>query len=135
MDRRTFILGAATGLLAPTLKLWVEHHTVSAAPLIVESDLWPLNGRYTRLEDFYVRNHFQVPELITTGSLAIEGEVDKPGRFTFDHFSGIAAREIGAVLECAGSPMGAKSLVSDGLWRGCPLGNIIALAAPRAGGT
>ena len=135
MDRRKFMLAAGGALLAPARWLHAEHHMVSADPLIVESDLWPLRGRYTRLEDFYVRNHFQIPEPVPAGSLTIEGEVEKPGRFTLESFSGIAAREVGAVLECAGSPLGATSLVSDGLWRGWPLGDILAQTTPRPGGT
>jgi sulfite oxidase len=135
MDRRGFMFGTGAVLLSSAQKLRAGHHVVSAEPLIVESELWPLVGRYTRLEDFYIRNHFQTPQSGAAGSLAIEGEVEKPGQFTRDSFSGMPSREVGAVLECAGSPLGATSLVSDGVWLGWPLGDIIALASPRAGGT
>lgn len=135
MDRRGFMFATGAVLLASAQKLRAGHHVVSAEPLIVESELWPLVGRYTRLEDFYIRNHFHTPQPSVAGSLAIEGEVEKPGQFTPDSFRGIASREVGAVLECAGSPVGATSLVSDGVWRGWPLRDIIALAAPRPGGT
>src|SRR5438309_3126840 len=135
MDRRGFMFATGAVLLASAQKLRAGHHVVSAEPLIVESELWPLVGRYTRLEDFYIRNHFHTPQPSVAGSLAIEGEVEQPGQFTPDSFRGIASREVGAVLECAGSPVGATSLVSDGVWRGWPLRDIIALAATRPGGT
>ena len=127
----------ATGamLLAPARSLRAEHHVISANPLIVESDLWPLAGRYTRLEDFYVRNHFQVPETTAATSLTLEGQVEKPGAFTLENFEAIPARELGAVLECAGNPAKPASLVSDGVWQGRPLGDILALAGPKPGGT
>lgn len=135
MDRRKFILATGAALLAPTRIVRADHHVVSANPLIVESDLWPLTGRYTRLEDFYVRNHFQIPDSRTVTSLTIEGEVNHPGPFTLESFRAIEEREVGSVLECAGNPAQPASLVSDGLWQGRPLGDILALAGPKPGGT
>ena len=46
---------------------------ISVDPLIVETQIGPLPAHYTRLEDFYVRNHFQAPAPAGVGSLAIEG--------------------------------------------------------------
>ena len=74
MDRRGFMFATGGALLASAQNLRAGHHVVSAEPLIVESDLWPLAGRYTRLEDFYIRNHF--PPSSATSALAIEGEVN-----------------------------------------------------------
>jgi hypothetical protein len=71
MDRRNFIVTTGAALLAPARILWAEHHVVSANPLVVESDLAPLEGRYTRLEDFYVRNHFAIPAPAPSPSLTI----------------------------------------------------------------
>lgn len=135
MDRRRFMLATGAMLLAPARNLRAEHHVVSANPLIVESDLWSLAGRYTRLEDFYVRNHFEIPQPVATGSLTIEGKVEKPGSFTMENFQAIHARELGAVLECAGNPARTASLASDGVWQGKPLGDILSLAGPKPEGT
>jgi hypothetical protein len=74
MDRRGFIFATGAVLLSSAQKLRTLHHVVSAQPLFVESELWPLFGRYTRLEDFYIRNHF--PPSSATSALAIEGEVN-----------------------------------------------------------
>jgi hypothetical protein len=92
----------ATGgiLLASALKLSAEHHTIPGAPLIVESELGSLTGRYTPIEDFYIRNHFPIADP-AAGSLVVEGEVEKPSKFTLGSFAAIAPRELGAVLECA----------------------------------
>jgi DMSO/TMAO reductase YedYZ molybdopterin-dependent catalytic subunit len=135
MDRRRFMFAIGAMLLAPARNLRAEHHVVSVNPLIVESDLWPPAGRYTRLEDFYVRNHFQTPEPVATGLLTIEGKVDKPGSFTLENFQAIRARELGAVLECAGNPARSTSLASDGVWQGRPLRDILSLAGPKPEGT
>jgi DMSO/TMAO reductase YedYZ molybdopterin-dependent catalytic subunit len=135
MDRRRFMMAAGAMLLAPAGNLRAEHHVVSANPLIVESDLWPLAGRYTRLEDFYVRNHFEIPASVATASLTIAGKVEKPGSFSPENFQAIGEREIGAVLECAGNPAKPASLVSDGVWQGQSLGDILALAGPKPEGT
>ncbi len=103
---------------------------ISAEPLIVESELGSLTGHYTPVEDFYIRNHFAVPDA-AAGSLVVEGEVEKPGKFTLDRFAAITQRELGAVLECAGGPLRASTLTSAGLWRGWPLAEILALTSPR----
>jgi DMSO/TMAO reductase YedYZ molybdopterin-dependent catalytic subunit len=131
MDRRRFISATGTILLASAHKLSAGHHVVSAEPLIVESELSALDGRYTRLEDFYIRNHFQAPQATAVGSVAIEGAVERPGAFRPHNFAKIPPCEVEAVLECAGGPLSATTLASDGIWRGWPLGEIIALAAPQ----
>lgn len=104
---------------------------ISAEPLIVESGLGSLTGRYTSIEDFYIRNHFPIPDT-ATGSLVVEGEVGKPGKFTMNSFAAIARRELGAVLECAGGPLRASTLTSAGLWRGWPLAEILVRVSPKS---
>jgi DMSO/TMAO reductase YedYZ molybdopterin-dependent catalytic subunit len=135
MRRRQFVLSVAGAWLASTQGLHADHHVVSADPLVVVFDLGSLQGRYTRVEDFYIRNHYSTPENALPASLRIEGEVEKPQRVSLNQLSALPAQEIGAVLECAGDPVRAISLVSDGVWRGWRLGDVISLAHPRASGT
>src|SRR5579863_6562656 len=135
MDRRQFFLSTTGVLLASAGKLWADHHVISADPLIVESDLGSLQGRYTRVEDFYVRNHYEAPEITGSVSLRIEGEVEKPQQVSSRQLRVFPEREIGAVLECAGDPVRAVSLASDGVWRGWRLSDVISLARPRRTGT
>jgi DMSO/TMAO reductase YedYZ molybdopterin-dependent catalytic subunit len=135
MRRRQFVLSAAGALLVSARRLRADHHVVSADPLVVVFDLSSLQGRYTRVEDFYIRNHFQAPANAPLVSLRIEGEVAKPQQVSRDQLRALPAQEIGAVLECAGDPVRAISLVSDGVWRGWRLGDVISLARPQATGT
>jgi DMSO/TMAO reductase YedYZ molybdopterin-dependent catalytic subunit len=135
MRRRQFLLSAAGALLVSARKLRADHHVVSADPLVVVFDLASLQGRYTRVEDFYIRNHFQAPANAAPASLRLEGEVAKPQQVSRDQLRGLPVQEIGAVLECAGDPVRAISLVSDGVWRGWRLGDVLSLAHPRSSGT
>jgi len=90
-----------------------------------------LTGRYTRLEDFYVRNHFEIPAPAATNLLTIDGAVTNPRSFTPENLQPIAEREVSSVLECAGNPARPASLMSDGVWQGRPLGDILSLAGPK----
>lgn len=131
MQRRQLLLSATGVLLAFAQRLRADHHVVSADPLVVEFDLWSLQGRYTRVEDFYVRNHFDAPENNGRTLLRIEGEVDEPRNLLPGDLASLRQREIPAVLECAGDPVRAVSLVSDGVWQGWGLDDVISLARPR----
>ncbi len=111
-----------------------EHHVVSVDPLIVNSDLSSFAGRYTPLEDFYVRNHGEIPAPAEPSSLLIEGEVEKPQRLTWDDLASIPKTRVAAVLECAGSPVLPTGLVSNGTWEGWPLASVLSLARPSPTG-
>jgi sulfite oxidase len=134
MRRREFVVSAGAVLLASARKLRADHHVISASPLIVEFDLATLEGRYTRVEDFYVRNHYDVPATGGPTALRIEGEVEKPQSVSPDRLASLPQRKIGTVLECAGDPEQAVSLVSDGVWEGWVLRDVLALAHPLPAG-
>lgn len=108
---------------------------LSADPLVVAFDLDTLQGRYTRVEDFYVRNHFEAPEWSGPAQLRIEGEVERPQVISQSQMQALPEREIGTVLECAGDQVRAVSLVSDGVWQGWRLSDVISLARPRTAAT
>ncbi len=101
---------------------------------MVEFDLGSLEGRYTRVEDFYVRNHYPVPEIAGSCSLQVEGEVEQPKTLTSADLNRLPKHTVGAVLECAGAPSTAVSLVSDGVWGGWRLSDVLSLAHPRGSG-
>ncbi len=134
MRRREFVGLAAGLLLASAGRLRAEHQIISEDPLIVVSDLQSLQGRYTRVEEFYVRNHFDAPAIVNPPSLRIEGEVAKPQFVSPGALVGFPTQKTGAVLECAGDPTRAISLVSDGVWEGWALGDILELARPLPAG-
>jgi DMSO/TMAO reductase YedYZ molybdopterin-dependent catalytic subunit len=135
MRRRQFILSTASALLAGASKLHADHHVLSADPLVVASDLSSLQGRYTAVEDFYVRNHFDAPDALASSVLSLEGELERPRQFQSKDLETLRQTEVGAVLECAGDPETTVSLVSDGVWRGWFLGDIISAAGPKRSAT
>ena len=131
MNRRSFMTLVGSGLLVPRV-LAADHHVISADPLEVEFDLRSQRGRYTSVEDFYVRDHFAVPAPVESATLRIEGEVEKPRDLTSADFTKLTKREAGAVLECAGNRVGSTGLVSNGSWTGWPFAQVLALAQPTA---
>ena len=135
MDRRTFFTLVSGGALLATSRLFAEHHVLSADPLLSVFDLSSSPDRYTDIEDFYIRNHHATPPDTGKNLLRIEGEVDEPKEMTIESLANLPRREIGAVLECAGNTVGTTGLVSNGLWRGWPLGDVLSLARPKRSGT
>ncbi|MGO8789918.1 MAG: molybdopterin-dependent oxidoreductase [Terriglobia bacterium] len=133
MNRRYFMTLLSSGLLV-SQTLRAEHHVISADPLEVEFDLTSLEGQYTSLDDFYVRNHFAAPAAVEVATLKIEGEVEKPVSLTSADLATLPERKFGAVLECAGNRVGAEGLVSNGAWAGWPLKDVVTLARPTSAG-
>ena len=132
MRRRDFFILSVAGLWIRARDLWADHHVISADPLIITTELGSLRSRYTESRDFYVRNHYPIPGTPSAASLQIEGEVEVAKQLTQDDLGRLAVREIGGVLECAGNPSTSNALVSDGLWTGWKLADVLALARPKA---
>ena len=134
MLRRRFLELAGvsgTALLLPTrLRLLGDSILVSSDPLIAEFNLQSQVGRYTPTEDFYIRNHFPIPQGPSSGTLSIEGEVDQPLKVSSGELSRLKTRALGAVLECSGDGTGPQALASNGFWEGWALGDVLALAHP-----
>ena len=130
MDRRKFmgLLGGAH--LVSIERARADHKVISADPLEVVSILNSLEERYTPIADFYVRNHYRSPSVPAENTLTIEGEVEKPQRLALVDLSRVEKRGFGAVLECAGNPVSTAGLVSNGLWEGFALSDILAMARP-----
>jgi len=112
--------------------LRAEHRVISMDPLEMEFELWSLQGQYTSVEDFYVRNHFESPSSPQAATLKIEGEVEVPQQLTRADLAKLEERKFGAVLECAGNRVGSTGLVSNGAWTGWALKDILTLARPNA---
>jgi DMSO/TMAO reductase YedYZ molybdopterin-dependent catalytic subunit len=129
MDRRYFMTLLSSGLLVPTM-LKAEHHVISMDPLEIEFDLASIQGRYTSVEDFYVRDHFAAPAGVEHATLEIEGEVETHRQLAPADLAILPERKFGAVLECAGNRVGSTGLVSNGAWAGWPLKDILMMARP-----
>ncbi len=117
-------------MLSATPQLRGDSILVSSNPLIAEFNLQSSHGRYTSTEDFYVRDHFPIPQVSGTSSLRIEGEVENPLNLLSSDLARLKPREMGAVLECSGNGTGPEALVSNGLWEGWALKDALALARP-----
>src|ERR1700722_16159036 len=130
MDRRRFLGSYGRALMLSAQFVRGERHVISVNPLEVESDLASLEGRYTPVEDFYVRNHYETPQHSARPFLRVEGEVVKPVRLTLADLTHLKKLQLGAVLECAGNSSSSSGLVSNGMWGGWPLSDVIQLAHP-----
>lgn len=123
---------AGAGALIAARPLRGDHHIDSADPLVMDFDLRTLQGRYTSIEDFYIRNHFAAPVGAGDGILQIQGKVKKPLKLGLPDLNRLHTVTTGAVLECAGSGQGPRELVSNGLWQGWRLADIVSMAEPTA---
>jgi DMSO/TMAO reductase YedYZ molybdopterin-dependent catalytic subunit len=129
LDRRRFFSLLTAGYFASASISRADHHVISADPFEVEVDLTSMSSRYTSLDDFYIRDHFRVPPAPVT-QIEIAGAVER--RLTLDNRALAALKrvELGAVLECAGDPVSTNALVSNGMWGGWRLADVLALAQP-----
>jgi DMSO/TMAO reductase YedYZ molybdopterin-dependent catalytic subunit len=135
MRRREFLTAmAASGLLVPARTIQADSILISSNPRISEFDLESLEGYYTPLEDFYIRNHYAIPSAAMVNTIAISGEVEKPISISSNELSRLKLQQLGAVLECSGDGTGPQALASNGLWEGWPLQDVLALARPLARG-
>lgn len=131
MLRREFIL-AGSGLLISAKILLADLLLVSEAPRISEFDLQSLEGRYTSVRDFFVRDHFGIPAASALQSLAIGGEVERPLVISLPSLRRLKVIKLGAVLECARNGIAPLALASNGLWEGWTLHDVLAMARPTA---
>jgi DMSO/TMAO reductase YedYZ molybdopterin-dependent catalytic subunit len=96
-----------------------------------------LDGFLTSNEQFYVRNHFDVPELpVKTWRLKVEGEVAHPLSIGYDELRRMPSRTMPVLLECSGNgrvflkppQVGIRwelGAVSTALWTGVPLVDVL----------
>lgn len=58
----------------------------------------------TPVEAFFVRNHFDVPNIdVDQWRLTLEGQIDSPGRYDFGDLERFSQRQVRATIECAGN--------------------------------
>ncbi len=89
---------------------------------------------------FYVRNHFEVPELdVRAWRLRVEGAVEQRREFDYEELRALPSRTVVATLECAGNsrtflPQQSKGIqwslgaVGNAEWTGVPLPSVLAAA-------
>jgi DMSO/TMAO reductase YedYZ molybdopterin-dependent catalytic subunit len=154
LRRRTFLQGAALSVPAVSAlagrALPAADGSPAGYPRVITRQVNPDNIEFafptldsflTPNEQFYIRSHFNVPEL-TAGEwkLRVEGHVERPFEIGFDELRKLETRTETALLECAGNgrvllqPLQAglrweQGGVSNAEWTGVPL----ALLLDRAG--
>ena len=79
---------------------------------------------------FFVRDHFSEPDIsLSAWTVQVEGRVSRPLTLSLADILESPTKKIEAVLECAGNGPGG-SAVSNAVWEGVPLGDLLARAAP-----
>lgn len=100
----------------------------------------------TANELFFVRNHGAVPVVDAAGfRLRVDGEVERPLELSLEELRRFPARQVIATLQCAGNrrqelaaaeaipgelPWGAEA-ISNAVWTGVPLADVLAAAGVR----
>ncbi|MEZ4833061.1 MAG: sulfite oxidase [Caldilineaceae bacterium] len=113
---------------------------VSNRPFNAETPLEVLPQPLTPTELFYVRNHFDVPEMDTEGyRLDVSGTVGAPLSLSLAQIQALPSRTLTSIMECAGNgrifmepkPAGTPwelGAVSVATWTGTPLAEVLKLA-------
>lgn len=153
MDRRQFLKtsavglgGAAWWLQAPTLARAEgggELIQLSERPLNYESVRATFTTRLTPLDRFYLRNHFDVPEIdVKAWRLAVHGLVEKPLSLSLADLRRMPQARVEAVLQCAGNGRALfapripgvqwrSGAMGNAEWTGVRLRDVLALARPK----
>jgi len=117
-----------------------QRRIVTQSPENSETPLADVHGWVTPTRLFFVRNHFDVPQLdVATWRLSVGGGVAKPLVLTRDELDAMPQRTLLATLECAGNGRSflaqkvpgvqwAAGAVAHAEWSGVPLCDVLELA-------
>ncbi len=122
-----------------------ERKVVTAEPENSETPLDKISTWVTPNKLFFVRNHFEIPQLdLSTWKLPVEGCVEHPAEWTWDELVSLPERSVFATVECAGNgrsflqpavagvPWGAGA-IGHAEWTGIPVGELLARAQIKSG--
>lgn len=117
-----------------------QRRFVTQSPENSETPLAEVRGWVTPTRLFFVRNHFDVPQVeVSTWRLAVGGCTLRPLELSWDELNDLPQRTVLATLECAGNgrsflaqkapgvPWGAGA-VAHAEWSGVPLREVLELA-------
>ncbi|TMB32918.1 MAG: sulfite oxidase [Deltaproteobacteria bacterium] len=153
LDRREFLKTSLSG--AAALACWVEIPALARAkgkdelirrterPLNYESVRSTFTTRITPVERFYLRNHFDIPQVdVAKWRLQIRGLVEKPLSLSLADLRRMPQATVEAVLQCAGNGRGLFTPRVPGVqwrygamgnaeWKGVRLKDILQRAGPK----
>ena len=126
MRRRQFLSSVAGIPALRPAALWASSRIIrSSDPRIEELDFNQLRDAITPEEEFYIRDHFTAPRLVSRSwRLRVAGRVRAPLELSYADILRAPARRLTVTLECAGNPVGAGG-VSTAEWTGIPLGDLL----------
>jgi sulfane dehydrogenase subunit SoxC len=110
--------------------LIAAHRLVSADPLIIEYDFGGHIDQVTPYDDFAIYNHFSEPVLPPSGAVQIDGEVANPCSVGIERLVQLSRDKVTAVLESAGNGTRTHGLMSNGVWEGWRLADVLRIAQP-----
>jgi DMSO/TMAO reductase YedYZ molybdopterin-dependent catalytic subunit len=133
-SRRSFLLAGAGALLA--LAAGVEALSLFRRGAFAYDGM-VLRGpveQVTKNDEFYVVTKNLIDPDVDVGAwrLSVTGAVGRPLELTLDDVAGLPARDLEATLECISNGVG-YGLLSNAVWTGVPMGDLLARAEPRPG--
>jgi DMSO/TMAO reductase YedYZ molybdopterin-dependent catalytic subunit len=126
---------------------WYEErkHISAAGPENSETPLASIHGWVTPNRLFFVRNHFEQPQMdLASYRLRIEGAVERPYEMTWEELSSLPHRSLFATVECAGNGRSflqtpvpgvqwGAGAVGHAEWTGVPLARVLERAGVKPG--
>src|SRR5262245_4601665 len=122
-----------------------QRRIVTAMPENSETPLETVRGWVTPNRLFFVRNHFEVPQLsLDDWRLQVEGCVERAASWSWEDLSALPERSVFATMECAGNgrsflqphvhgvPWGAGA-IGHAEWTGVPLRRVLEKAGVKPG--
>ena len=108
-------------ILAPRVR------TLYGQPKIGSTTLQAVEGRLTPTDLFFVRSHFDEPDLsLETWRLRVEGRVSRPFEIRMSDLFESETTGLEAVLECAGFDLGGNNLAtSNAQWEGVRMSDLL----------
>ena len=153
LDRRRFLQSSFASAAAATW--WTQVPSLAFAkgkgdlirrterPINYESIRSTFTTRLTPIERFYLRNHFDIPDVdVAKWRLAVKGLVEKPLSLSLADLQRMPQVTVEAVLQCAGNGRGLMKPQVPGVqwqygamgnaqWTGVRFKDVLALARPR----
>lgn len=141
VDQKESQRNSTAGLAAPSCQselILREKH-----PLNLEAPMSSLESFITPTSNFYVRNHFDVPEIdAQEWKLSVAGDVERELSLTLEEILSMPQRKVVCTMECAGNSRiflnGAKGLqwaagaIGTAEWTGVPLLEVLNLAGIKS---